>query len=446
MGIPCSNCKCRIHVKCSNVKNANRNFHEFRGIWQCENCLSSNFPFTSTDHNTLLEISFNSGSKPNKKFSPEVTIDEKLKLMLSYSKQSPWYAYTHPYDNETSNFVSDDIDQCYTIKSNFDYYDIGGFKKTKSLWNRQKSISIFHTNVCSLQANIGNLEDLLHDLDHTFDIIALSETWNPEKTKDTFLPKRIDGYLDYHGVTGSSLKGGCGLYVKDTFTPIPRKDLEFKVSDFGYETENCWIELINNSGPNILIGVFYRHPSRNNEIFLNKLKITLKKVNKEKKKTIICGDFNLNLLNFDNDKQVNSFLSTMFQQNFQPCITEPTRITNANKPSLVDNIFINTFDNPVCGNILEHISYDHLPNFVTINHEHKNKKTSEKKRDKRNFDPNKFQSELLDNGNLLLEILNAKDAETSYNTFLGKFSVLLDKHAPIRELSKKEKKIKKSLG
>ena len=120
------------------------------------------------------------------------------------------------------------------------------------------------------------------------------------------------------------MKGGCGFYVKDNFTPIPRTDLEFKIDNIGSECENCWIELVNNSGPNVLVGVFYRHPSRENSLFLSKLKSTLKKINGEKKKTIICGDFNLNLLNFEHDKQTGSFLSTMFQNNFQPCITEPT--------------------------------------------------------------------------------------------------------------------------
>ena len=123
-------------------------------------------------------------------------------------------------------------------------------------------------------------------MDYTFDIIALTETWNPAKSKASFTPKRIEGYLDYHGVEGSSLKGGCGFYVKDTYTPIPRKDLEFKVSEQGREVENCWIELVNEAGPNVLVGVFYRHPSKKNEIFLEKLKPILKKVNKEKKKTI----------------------------------------------------------------------------------------------------------------------------------------------------------------
>ena len=97
------------------------------------------------------------------------------------------------------------------------------------------------------------------------------------------MPKRLEGYLDYIGVEGSSLKGGCGFYVKESFTPIPQSDLEFKISDFGCETENCWIELVNESGSNVIIGVFYRHTSRNNPLFLEKLKATLKKINREKK-------------------------------------------------------------------------------------------------------------------------------------------------------------------
>ena len=161
-------------------------------------------------------------------------------------------------------------------------------EKSKNCGTKKKSLGIFHTNICSLQKNVDSLEELLHDLDYSFDVVALTETWNPDKTKDTFRAKQILGYLDYYGVEGSSMKGGCGFYVRENFTPIPRTDLEFKTSDIGSENENCWIELVNNSGPNVLVGVFYRHPSKNSSLFLEKLKATLKKINREKKE-----DYNL---------------------------------------------------------------------------------------------------------------------------------------------------------
>ena len=150
----------------------------------------------------LEELQFNSSLvEREKKFKPDATIDEKLKLMLSYSKQSPWYAHTHP-DEQEHDFFTTDIDDAMTLKPKFDYYDIDEFRKVKRLWNNKKSLGIFHTNICSLQKNIENLEDLLHDLDYSFDVIALSETWNPENTKDTFRAKQIPGYRDYYGVEG----------------------------------------------------------------------------------------------------------------------------------------------------------------------------------------------------------------------------------------------------
>ena len=84
-------------------------------------------------------MNFNSiANKQTKKFHPTTPIDEELKLMLSYSKQSPWYAYTHPDENDR-DFFTDEIDDGMTVKPNFDYYDVNEFKKTKSLWNNKKT-------------------------------------------------------------------------------------------------------------------------------------------------------------------------------------------------------------------------------------------------------------------------------------------------------------------
>ena len=98
-GVPCSSCKSRIHVKCANT--TVKDFHLFRGNWACQKCMNEDYPFTEIDARDLSELQFNSISTPDeKRFKPAVSVDEKLKLMLSYSKQSPWYAYTHPNESE----------------------------------------------------------------------------------------------------------------------------------------------------------------------------------------------------------------------------------------------------------------------------------------------------------------------------------------------------------
>ena len=360
-----------------------------------------------------------------------------MKLILSHTQKTAWHSYTHADD---TNHPSEDYDDVFeNFKPDFDYYDINKFRKIKNTW--KNTFGLFHTNICSLQANIENLEDLLSDLQFEFNIIALTETWNPEKTKDRFNPKVIPGYHEYYGVTGSSAKGGCGFYIKDDLTPIPRSDLDFKITDTGQETEACWVELVNTKGANTVIGTVYRHPSKNNTLFFYNLKKTLKKLNREKKKIILCGDFNFDLLNFDKDEQVNEFLNTILEQNMHPCITEPTRITNTNKPSLVDNIFINSFEEPVSGNILEHISYDHLPNFTILNHQVNRKKAEQKKRDRKNFNSKTFENELLD-PEFTLKILNATNTDEAYDMYQNRFIELLDIHAPVRNLTKKEMRIR----
>ena len=85
----------------------------------------------------------------------------------------------------------------------------------------------------------------------------------------------------------------------------------------------------------------------------------------------------------------------MLENNLHPCITEPTRIVDTSKPSLLDNIFVSNINNTTSGNILEEISYDHLPNFVLFEAENThNMKTNIKTRDLKNFNKDNFIAEL----------------------------------------------------
>ena len=432
-GVPCFCCNSKIHTKCSKLSNPSASFQSFKGNWQCDKCMKDKFPFFEIDNDILQELFDNPDAKKGR-FAPEFSVDDKLKLLLSCSSTNNWYA--HVCDDELDPRDREEN------KPNFHYYDINDFRKTQQIWDRQKSLSIFHTNIGSLQSNFGKMEDLLGDMAWEFDIVAVSETRNDKKNLPHFSPPLMPGYRPYVGTPGSSQNGGCGFYIHNSLSPTPRPDLEFKIEDIGSECESCWLELISDNSPNTIVGVIYRHPSKKNpEKFLTMLEGTLKKLKKENKKTIICGDFNLNLLDIDMNKNVSIFLCSMLEHNFHPHITEPTRITNTNRPSLVDNIFTNTFENPMSGNILEHVSYDHLPNFVILDHVKKKKLDNTHKRDKKNFNASKFNDELLGE-DLLVNLLNAQDTDTAYNIFHNKYRTLLDKHAPLRKLTKKELKRK----
>ena len=118
---------------------------------------------------------------------------------------------------------------------------------------------------------------------------------------------------------------------------------------------------------------------------------------------------------------------------FQPCILEQTRITSNNRPSLLDNTFINTHDKEVySGNIIDKIS-DYMPNFVIIKNifrKKKNQKIMVKKMSYFNQTICKKELEELKR----LEILKNKTVNEIINAFHEKFLEIIDKNTSFRTL------------
>ena len=117
---------------------------------------------------------------------------------------------------------------------------------------------------------------------------------------------------------------------------------------------------------NVIAGVIYRHPSMDRTDFscnyLNKL---LDNISSEEKSVFFLGDFNVNLLNYNEHNQTNAFLDCLVSNSFIPAILQPTRITS-HPDTLVDNIFSNAIDPDIMpGNLIATIS-DHLSQFSII--------------------------------------------------------------------------------
>ena len=120
-------------------------------------------------------------------------------------------------------------------KLNFNYYQNHQFHKLVNKLPENKTFSLLHTNICSLRGNFGNLQNLITNLGHKFSVIAVSERWTPNNDKSGNKPQTLKGYQNYHGVKGTSLKNGCGFYVKEGINFKPGKDLEnilMKITSF----------------------------------------------------------------------------------------------------------------------------------------------------------------------------------------------------------------------
>ena len=95
--------------------------------------------------------------------------------------------------------------------------------------------------------------------------------------------------------------------------------------------------------------------------YLNKL---FENISKEQKSFFLFGDFNVNLLNYNEYNQANEFLDSLASNLFIHLILQPTRVTS--HCNTLDNLFSNVFvPDIVSGNFTATIS-DHLPQFAII--------------------------------------------------------------------------------
>ncbi len=175
-----------------------------------------------------------------------------------------------------------------------------------------------------------------------------------------------------------------------------RKDLDTQHYDILNEYQCKFIEIINTKGSNTIICVTYRHPKNTSDHTFNTwLQNSLEQISKEHKTSIFIGDFNYNLLKYSKDKNVTQFVDTMTQFNLQPTINKPTRIVKNQKPSLIDNIFVNSLEkNIISGNLVSKIS-DHMPNFMLMNDQSlASKKMQNKKRCYKNYNAEEYRKDI----------------------------------------------------
>ena len=116
------------------------------------------------------------------------------------------------------------------------------------------------------------------------------------------------------------------------------------------------------------------HPSEFNDIYLKDL---LENLSHENKAIVIMGDFNIDLLKYDTEKDSADFLDSMYASFLLPYISTPSRVTPRSK-TLIDNIFSNNIeDGSISGNIVTTIS-DHYAQFLLLqNLNNKNPTNSE---------------------------------------------------------------------
>jgi hypothetical protein len=100
------------------------------------------------------------------------------------------------------------------------------------------------------------------------------------------------------------------------------------------------------------------------------LELNLIKINKGKTPCFLIGDFNIDFLKAESNKNIMDYLNNLLLYNFLPVLLLPTRITRKTA-TLIDHIYYyeghNKKNGPklMSGNLFADLS-DHLPNFVLL--------------------------------------------------------------------------------
>ena len=432
--LSCNSCDCVITQSqrsltcdiCSNNYHNNRhclrldnyNLSSTDNKFTCYQCFDSCLPYSSIDNDSLnadLEASQNELYERNR-------LDNLVFKPFSHG------------DNILFNGNSQDTDIPLNPRTNF--YSSQEFNNLiQTRHSNSDKLSILHLNIRSVRNKFDALKDYLNSLDNKFTIIALTQTWLNNNDYDNF---EIPGYKSTKLQRQNKIGGGICIFSRD--------DLKFKLrNDFVFEddlddTENLFIEIINEKSKNIIIGTIYRPPNNRFNKFENNLKTILTKLDKCNKPCYIMGDFNIDLLKYNYCNFSTEFFNQFSSSGYTPLITKPTRITKSTA-TLIDNIFTNNLSKMehLNGILLNDIS-DHFPIFTITEHELQNSRKTPKIDDcttriitKKSLEAFCYEIEKCD----WQSTLSKNDPTESYTAFFKDFFELYDKFFPMKKYKSK---------
>ena len=196
------------------------------------------------------------------------------------------------------------------------------------------------------------------------------------------------------------------------------------------ELESTFIEIINSKKSNIVVGCFYKHPNMDVLDFNSLINQLIEKISKEQKQIFLLGDFNVNLLNYNEHQPTNEFLDSLASNSITPYILQPTRITSHSK-TLIDNIFSNALSfEAISGNITATIS-DHLLQFLFAPNVLSNplcSKSNTLERDWSKFNKENFILDYFDKNWSEILQLDQHNVNLSMESYLDHMNAILDIH------------------
>ena len=339
------------------------------------------------------------------------------------------FSYKHVQRSSGNDFDNEiDPDGHYYNKIDFECQYYSDFEFNNSNFNKD-NFSVIHFNARSLKKSFTKIEDYLLDLNCSFDVIMISETWFDVNVDiDSF---KLTGYTCFYTNRQIKKGGGVAIFVKSLFNAKKVDKCSISINDM-YEC--LTVELIFENCKNTCLTCVYRTPGSSIELFIENFSLILNNMNMNKN-VYICGDFNIDLLKFEVNNETKVFIDTMYSMGLFPLITRPSRLTEFTS-TLIDNIFSNIVNFRHYSGLFVTDITDHLPVFVisningvkTLNLKKKYKvirKISSESLDK-------FKEDLSKES--WASVYSANSVDLAYDTFINIFIGLYDKHCRTKRI------------
>ena len=175
----------------------------------------------------------------------------------------------------------------------------------------------------------------------------------------------LPGYILLSTPRKSGRGGGVAIFLSVSYKF--RMDTE-QIKLYNESFECTAVEILSENGSNnIVIVSLYRPPRQSIDAFNVSISDLLEHllIKYKNKKIILSGDTNTNLLQIKINPKAKAFFDIISNHGFLPTIVNPTRITN-NTSTLIDNSFINFYEQQWSSGIIYDDLSDHLTTFLVF--------------------------------------------------------------------------------
>ena len=191
------------------------------------------------------------------------------------------------------------------------YYSLEQF--VDYIYTLKDKFVVLSLNIQSINAKFDNftiLIDVINKQNSLIDAICLQETWLDEH--DDISIFQIPNYYCISQPKHCSTHAGLVIYLN--------KKYNFDIIDISHKSdiwEGLFIRVsISKCNKSMILGDIYKPPKDNNnnaniEAFINELTPKIQYLLKSKADVILCGDFNINLLQINNWPAFSDYLDTL---------------------------------------------------------------------------------------------------------------------------------------